>query len=54
VDAALAQIQTYNAANPSAPLGAKLRVYADVQVRVEIGTDVEYVRALVDALRLRC
>lgn len=28
IDAALAQIRTYNAANPSAPLGVKLRVYA--------------------------
>jgi hypothetical protein len=27
VDAALAQIRTYNAAHPNAPLGAKLRVY---------------------------
>jgi hypothetical protein len=28
VDAALAEVRTYNAANPSAPLGVKLRVYA--------------------------
>ena len=28
IDAALAQIREYNAANPSAPLGSKLRVYA--------------------------
>lgn len=28
IDAALAQVRQYNAANPSAPLGTKLRVYA--------------------------
>jgi hypothetical protein len=28
IDGALAQIRTYNAANPAAPLGVKLRVYA--------------------------
>jgi len=28
VDAALAQVTSYNAANPSAPLGAKLRIYS--------------------------
>jgi hypothetical protein len=40
-------------APPRAPNAIVIHI-ADVQVRVEIGTDVEYVRALVDALRLRC
>jgi hypothetical protein len=27
---------------------------ADLQLRVEVGTDVDYIRALVEALRSRC
>lgn len=45
-----------SAAGGAAPRGADVVVIdvADVQVRVAIGTDVDYVRALVAALRARC
>jgi hypothetical protein len=36
------------------PSAAVVIAVADLQVRVEIGTDVDYIRALIDALRSRC
>jgi hypothetical protein len=38
----------------AAPSVAVVIGVADLQVRVEVGTDVDYIRALVDALRSRC
>ncbi len=50
----LVAVDVKSAAPPAEGVGAVRIALADFELRVEVGTDVAYVAALVEALRTRC